>query len=73
MSADGVEPKALGACSVANSAAVYARGRVQGLSMNLLLDTGSAVTLLHSRLLDKVGNGKLAIEKAGERVVSANG
>ena len=42
-SVDMLEPKALGACSVANSAAVYAPGRVEGHSMNLLLDMGSSV------------------------------
>lgn len=36
--------------------------------MNLLLDTGSAVTLIYSRIL-----GNLAVERAKGRVISANG
>ena len=41
--------------------------------MNLLLDTGSAVTLVHKGVLNRVARGRLAPEKANERVVSANG
>ena len=58
---------------MANSATVYAPGRVEGHSMNLLLDTGSAVTLTHSWILDRICRGNLAIEKASNRVISANG
>ncbi|XP_028412535.1 uncharacterized protein LOC114535422 [Dendronephthya gigantea] len=38
----------------------------------MLLDTGSAVTLVHKRLLDRVNQGE-GMSKAQERVVSANG
>lgn len=36
--------------------------------MNLLMDTGSAVTLSYSRIL-----GNFAVERAKGRVISANG
>ena len=38
----------------------------------MLLDTGSAVTLVYEQLLDKVDRGK-RMSKARERVISANG
>lgn len=47
-SADVSGPKALGACSVANSVAVYTSGWVEDHSMKLLLDTDCCTRMYHS-------------------------
>ena len=64
--------KHLGSYSVASSAAVYAPGQVEGHGVHMLIDTGSAVTLVHRRLLDKVGRSA-SLHEVRESVVSANG
>ena len=62
----------LGSYSAGSSAAVYAPGSVNGLSVEVLVDTGSAVTLVHKRLMDRIGL-EAGLEGVAERVVSANG
>ena len=57
---------------MASSAAVYAPGQVEGHGVHMLIDTGSAVTLVHRRLLDKVGRSA-SLYEVRESVVSANG
>ena len=55
-----------------DSASIYVPGWVGNVAIDMLLDTGSAVTLIHKRLLDRVDKGKRMYE-AKERVISANG
>ena len=65
-------PKILRSYGVNEGASVYVSGRVEDVSVDFLLDTGSAVTLIHERLLDKVVRAK-RMSEARERVISANG
>ena len=64
--------KILGSYVVNEGVSVYISGWVEDVSLNMLIDTGSAVTLIHERLLDKVDRGK-QLSKGRERVVLANG
>lgn len=64
--------RTLGSYSAGSSAAVYAPGFVDGRVVEMLVDTGSAVTLVHKRLLDRIGVVKV-LEGVEDRVVSANG
>ena len=58
--------------SVSSDTAVYVPGLVGGQPVDMLVDTGSAVTLVHQRVLDRSPkNFKLSV--VGEPVVSANG
>ena len=58
--------------SVSSDTAVYAPGLVGGEPVDMLIDTGSAVTLVHQRVLNRSQkNFKLSF--VGEPVVSANG
>ena len=58
--------------SVSSDTAVYAAGLVAGQPIDMLVDTGSAVTLVHQRVLNRSPkNFKLSV--VGEPVVSANG
>ena len=65
-------PKVLGSYGVSDNASVYVPGWVGNVAIDMLLDTGSAVTLIHKRLLDRVDKGK-RMSEAKERVISANG
>ena len=75
----GVTPKikenvetAVGIHSVSCDTAVYVPGRVGGHPVDMLVDTGSAVTLVHCRVLEKAKiDFKLGM--VSEPVVSANG
>ena len=40
--------------SVSPESAVFTEGQVGGVSLNMLVDTGSAVTLVHKRVWEKV-------------------
>jgi len=62
----------LGSYSAGSSAAVYAPGFVNGYVVEMLVDTGSAVTLVHKRLFDHIGVGQV-LEGVEDKVVSANG
>ena len=58
--------------SVSSDTAVYVAGLVAGQPIDMLVDTGSAVTLVHQRVLNRSPqNFKLSV--VGEPVVSANG
>ena len=58
--------------SVSCDTAVYVPGRVGGHLVDMLVDTGSAVTLVHCRVLEKAKiDFKLGM--VSEPVVSANG
>ena len=58
--------------SVSNDTAVYVAGLVAGQRIDMLVDTGSAVTLVHQRVIDRSPkNFKLRV--VGEPVVSGNG
>ena len=61
-------PKILGSYGVNKDARVYAPGWVRNVGVNMLLDTGSAVTLIHKRQLDKVDRGRGVSEAVLERV-----
>ena len=54
--------------------AVFVKGQVNGVSASLLVDTGSAVMLVHKRLLEgSSGAGGGLREISGSPVVAANG
>ncbi|CAH3157892.1 unnamed protein product, partial [Porites lobata] len=58
--------------SVSSDTAVYVAGLVAGQPIDMLVDTGSAVTLVHQRVLNRSPqNFRLSV--VGEPVVSANG
>ena len=65
-------PKVLGSYGVSDSASAYVPGWVGNVAIDMLLDTGSAVTLIHKRLLDRADKGK-RMSEAKERLISANG
>lgn len=58
--------------SVVGDSAVYVLGQVGGQQVEMLVDTGSAVTLVHQRLMNKV-HEKVELHKVSGPVVSANG
>ena len=58
--------------SVANETAVYVVGHIEGYKTDMLLDTGSSVTLVHRRLFNKLGPN-LPLEEFREPIISANG
>ena len=60
--------------SAAIQSAVYATGLVDHSLTAMLVDTGSAVTLVHSRLWLKSGNREMSdLEPSTEKIVAANG
>lgn len=58
--------------SVANETAVYVTGHIEGHETDMLLDTGSSVTLVHRRLFSRLGKN-LPIATFRDPIVSANG
>ena len=59
--------------SIAIQQAVLVKGQVNGISASLLVDTGSAVTLVHKRLFEgSQGFGGGLRESSGGPVVTAN-
>ena len=60
--------------STAIKQAVFVKGQVNGVSASFLVDTGSAVTLVHKRLLEGSRGAGGGLQKiSGGPVVAANG
>ena len=59
--------------SVSPESAVFTEVQVGGVSLNMLVDTGSAVTLVHKRVSEKVAPRYGPLGAQGTQVVSANG
>lgn len=63
---------AVGTHSVSCDSAVYVSGRVGGQPVDMLVDTGSALTLIHCRLFEKAKTD-FKLGMVSETAVSANG
>ena len=59
--------------TVSPESAVFTEGQVGGVHLNMLVDTGSAVTLVHKRVWEKLAPRYGPLETQGTQVVSANG
>ena len=59
--------------SVSPESAVFTEGQVGGVHLNMLVDTGSAMTLVHKRVWGKDAPRYGPLETQGTQVVSANG
>ena len=59
--------------SVSPESAVFTEGQVGGVHLNMLVDTGSAVTLVHKRVWEKLAPRYGPLEAQGTQVVSPNG